>query len=301
MNEFERPPQPEAPPVTQQTSTGLLDSILASQPLPQYETARPVGLPRDLHSVRRRLLEEADLAGPDFFYAWGTGKDAIEGPSQDLAHAAARCWGNCVIQPEPMSEDDSAWIFTARFIDLESGFTIARQFRQSKRWQVFGKHDAERKDDIRFQIGQSKAARNVILKALPSWLITQAMERAKDGVRRQIEKLIEGKGMAAAASLAVAAMVKAGVPEDRILRRFGVAKIEGLTVENLITIKGDLAAINGGREFADSLYPPAPEDPGKPAAGGRAAALAAKVRARAAEEAPPEPAAASPDSTPATE
>ena len=31
-----------------------------------------------------------------------------------------------------MQETPDAWIFTGHFIDLETGFTLSRQFRQSK-------------------------------------------------------------------------------------------------------------------------------------------------------------------------
>lgn len=237
---------------------GLLEEIL-EQPILEspgiYTTAMRVDRKRDVNDVLRRLLEEANLAGEDFYYGWGVGKDAIEGPSQELAHALARCWGNCVVEPLPMSETPDAWVFTARFVDLETGFTIARQFRQSKKWTVHGKMDAERKDDIRFQIGQSKAARNVVLKALPSWIVTQALTKAKEGVRKKIESLIASRGLVFAIDAACAALAKAGVTEDRLLAKLGVAARGGLNVDHLVTLKGDLAAILAGRERAETIFP----------------------------------------------
>src|ERR1700733_12715611 len=130
-----------------------------------YCTAVAVQKPRSLVVVKKRLDEEAALAGEDFFYGWGAGKDRVEGPSVGLAMAAVRCWGNCAIEALPVQDLGDSWVFTSAFIDLETGFTLTRQFRQSKKWTVHGKMDGERKDDVRFQIGQSKSARNVALNA----------------------------------------------------------------------------------------------------------------------------------------
>src|ERR1039458_481260 len=100
----------------------------------------------------------------------------------------------------PVQEMDEAWIFTAVFIDLETGFTLPRQFRQSKKSIIYGKFDDERKDAMRFSIGQSKSQRNVILKAIPAWMVKQAIGEAKKGVRKQIEKYISDNGIQAARS-----------------------------------------------------------------------------------------------------
>src|ERR1700685_1448077 len=80
-----------------------------------YATAIQVQKPRVLARVQKSILEEANLAGETFFYGWGAGKDKIEGPSQELAHALARCWGNCALEFAPVQETAEAWIFTAYF------------------------------------------------------------------------------------------------------------------------------------------------------------------------------------------
>lgn len=220
-----------------------------------YATAVQVQRPRSLTQVMRRLEEEAALAGEGFYYGWGAGKDRIEGPSIELAQSAARCWGNCAIEMLPIQETIDAWIFTAVFVDLETGFTLPRQFRQSKNWTVHGKLDLERKADIRFQIGQSKAIRNVILNALPGSLINKAMDRAKSGVMETIERLVKEKGMAAAIDIAYRALAKVGVKEERILPKLGIVKREGTTVEHLVILSGDLRAIQTGQETAEALFP----------------------------------------------
>lgn len=220
-----------------------------------HATAVAVQIPRRLPDVLRRLEEEAALAGEDFYYGWGAGKDKIEGASVKLAMAAVRCFGNSAVEMMPIQELPDSWVFTAVFVDLETGFTLSRQFRQSKGWKVFGKHDAERKDDIRFQIGQSKAVRNVVLNALPVSLIDRAMEKAKEGVKVRLQQYINDKGLPAATDLVFRALAKQGVVEQRVLDRLGIAAKTAVEIDHLVMLRGDLAALEKGQERADALFP----------------------------------------------
>lgn len=219
-----------------------------------YHTAVRVQKPRDLAVVEKNCLIEAALAGEVCFYGWGAGKDRVEGPSIDCAMIAARNWGNTAIEMRPVHETSSSYIMEAAFIDLETGFTYSRQFKQSKSWTVYGRMDEERKADIRFQIGQSKAQRNAILKSLPKWLIDKMVERAKVGVREKLEKYIHKHGVEAARKLALDALAKLGVRLERIENKYD-KKYGAWDVELLIILKGDIRALSDGAESADSLFP----------------------------------------------
>ena len=221
----------------------------------QWVTAVQVQRPRNLREVERNLMEEAALAGETMYYGWGAGKDRIEGPSIELATAIHRCLTNNVVDQGPVEDFADGWVFSAVFIDLERGTTLTRKFRQSKRWIVYGKMDANRQDDIRFQIGQSKAIRNVILCAVPEWLVNKAISVAKEGVINKIQTYIDKHGVAAAQDYALNALAKCGVKEDRVLAKFERAERKGLTVEDLAIIKGDITVIENGAESPQSLYP----------------------------------------------
>lgn len=228
-----------------------------------FATAIAVQQPRSLTKVEQRVLHEARKLGDHAFYSWrvkdkGTGRASIiEGASIKLAMMVARNWGNCAVDALPVQAVDGAWIFTAAFIDLETGFTLTRQFRQSMDSVVHGNLDAERKADIRFQIGQSKAARNVIANALPAGLIDRAMAEAKKGVREQVEAFIAKDGIATARELMLKALKKQGVLQDQVLRKMERGTVDGLTVEDLVDLKGDLTALVDGAERAGSLFPQA--------------------------------------------
>jgi len=220
-----------------------------------YATAISVQNPRDLNQKTKQLMAEARIAGESFFYGWGSGSDRVLGPSIGLAMAAARVWGNCVVEPAPLQDTKDAWVMTMTFVDLETGFTVGRQFRQDKQWQVYGKFDAARKDDIRFQIGQSKAARNVILQAVPKWLIDMAMKEAQAGVRQRVEKYIASKGITSAQDLVINGLAKHGVTEAAILDKMKVSERKALTVDHIVALRGDLYCLDEGQDRAAELYP----------------------------------------------
>lgn len=160
----------------------------------QYMTAVRVQVPRDLDTVRKNVLKEAAFEGESFFYQWTVKSkqpdgsyrdDIIEGMSIDGAMIVVRNWGNCALEISDQ-EGVNYFKFLSTFVDAESGFTLQRLFRQRKS-EKHGKFDAERALDIAYQIGQSKAQRNVIDKAAPSWLIRDAMAAAKEAAAKLYE------------------------------------------------------------------------------------------------------------------
>jgi hypothetical protein len=219
-----------------------------------YATAVAVQKERELPAVLKRCLEEANLAGESIYYGWSAGKDRIEGPSVKCAMIAFLNWGNTALEMLPVQETHNAYIFTAAAIDLERGVTITRQFRQSKNWTVYGKLDEFRKEDIRFQIGQSKASRNVILNFIPSWLIDKMIEQAKEGVRKKLESYIAKNGLEAARQLTLKALAKHGVTQERIEDRIGM-KYGAWDTDQLVVLRGDIKALDDGAENAETLFP----------------------------------------------
>lgn len=232
----------------------------------QYATAIGVQRQRDLDTVKRRVVMEATLAGESMYYSWsvknsdGT-KGAIEGPSINLAMTIARNFGNCVAGcVEEVEDTPNAWIFTGSFIDLETGFNFVRKFRQSKGSRVHMKTDDERKDDIRFQIGQSKAIRNAVIACVPSAIVEQAIAAAKSGVLKKIEKSIKDHSLAKVQDAAIDTLKKLGIDEATVLSRFNVAERKAISLEHLVMMHGDIRTIQDGVERAESLYPPIEKD-----------------------------------------
>jgi hypothetical protein len=129
-----------------------------------------VAVRRDEREIFQKIKTIATAAGDDFFYSWPTKnkdgtKGEVAGPSVKCANAVARLFGNCSVKVR-VFDMGANWIFYAQFYDLETGFVLERPFQQRKGQNVGGGMDKDRATDIVFQIGTSKAARNVVCNAL---------------------------------------------------------------------------------------------------------------------------------------
>jgi hypothetical protein len=229
-----------------------------------FQTAISVQKPRNLNRVMEACVQEAELSGEAFYYHWETtttdknGKKKIsivEGPSIQCSLAAARHFGNCAIQQKPVIETKSSYIFTACFVDLETGFTIERQFRIDKNYKVYGDMDQFRKDDIRFQIGQSKAIRNAILNAVPMALTNRMVQAAIDSTRLLIEQRIKKYG--GKIKLVIDDMLKSFAKFDvtqAMIETKLDQKIKTWTIETLVLLSGDLSALTKGQATVEELF-----------------------------------------------
>jgi replicative DNA helicase len=211
--------------------------------------------PRSPAEVERQVLRMATVLGEDAFYAWGSGKNHVEGGSINLAAALILAWGNAVVEAGPVQETAESWIFTHTFVDLERGVSMTRQFRQPKREPVYGHLDAYRKEMINFGKGQSRSIRNVILMAMPQYLVTRALETARQGARVKMESFIREKGLAAAQACTLNQLRRVGVPEDAVLAKTGKAEVRALDLDDLVALAADFKSIDSGQESAASATP----------------------------------------------
>lgn len=164
--------------------------------LPAVFGAQAVAVHRDEAKVLQKLKVLASAAGDDWYYRFPV-KDTktgttqwIEGPSIKLANDLARLYGNCEVDCRAQ-DMGTAILFHARFVDLETGFALTRPFQQRKGASKLGGSDAGRRDDITFQIGASKAIRNVVVNALQTFAdfaFAEAKEALVDKIGRDIVK-----------------------------------------------------------------------------------------------------------------
>ena len=229
-----------------------------------YTTAIAVQRPRSLSKIVANVLEEATLAGRSFYYGWEveskkTGrKQWIEGPSIDLSMCLARHYGNAAIDVE-VEETLTHYQFRGVFIDLESGFTCPRLFRQRKS-QSIGMKDVDRQEDIVFQIGQSKAIRNAVVRAMPDWLIQRAIDAAKEAELGAVKK----ETTPVAAAKVINWYKKHGVSQDRIEKRLG-RPADLWTEHDIVDLRGMATALKEGRVTAEEMFAENGESPSAPA------------------------------------
>lgn len=143
---------------------GFADSII---------TAQNVAVKRDVTAFIHRMKVLAQMAGEEYRYQYPVkskdgSKKIIEGGSIKLANDLVREYGNCLVDVR-VQDKGNEWEIYARFVDYETGFAYTRPYRQRKSQQSVKSSDGERQLDIAYQIGVSKAIRNVIMNALSTY------------------------------------------------------------------------------------------------------------------------------------
>lgn len=255
----------ESAPMVQATPQGAIRTTTA------YQTALSVQVPRTLKKVQAGVLEEAALMGDSWLYSWTTknrdgSKGVVEGEGIEAAKVLARNWGNCATPPpRVVQETPTHWIFEATFIDLETGMSFGKSFRQRKPTGGAGRMSQDRAEEAAFGMGQSKAQRNAILAGMPAWLLEKAREEAKAAAEQAIKNLPD------AIARACAFFDKRGVALDRLEARIGKpqARWNKRDVVTLRVIANALKENNTSVEEEFPVAPPAPaaEAPATPPAG----------------------------------
>ncbi len=220
-----------------------------------FTTAVTVQKPRVITAVTACILSEARLAKAAFFYRWEvkdkktSKKKEVIGPSIDLAMCMLRNWGNAAC-PTEMYETKTHYIFRATFVDLETGMNVDRLFRQRKGQNIGGKYDVDRAEDMVFQIGQSKAQRNVIAKAMPIWLTEQAITEAREAE----VKGLTGENLPIARAKVIDFFGRYGITPDRIEKSIG-RDSDHWTPDDIANLRGSATALKDGHVSADDLFP----------------------------------------------
>lgn len=227
-----------------------------------YTTAVQVQQKRSLLRVQQSCVEEAKLSGDTYSYSWQQGGNVTEGVTIHGALCIARNFGNCVVDSQ-VQETTGAYIFNASFIDLETGFTITRAFRQNKVSPKTkdGKdiYRGERGQDIQFQIGQSKAIRNVVLNAVPKWIVDAVFKESKNNFTDKIKKAVcnaEGKEDQTKKDTFVTKLIERaktiGVSRELLENIYGFTKAWDLT--KLVLIASGIKTVEDGLETADNVF-----------------------------------------------
>lgn len=215
--------------------------------------AQPVAVHRDEQKVLQKLASLAAAAGSDWFYRFPVkkkegGQDWIEGPSIKLANEVLRVFGNLSLEIRELDVGD-AWVFYARCTDIEGGSSMERAFRQRKSQSSMRTKDADRQLDIAYQIGQSKAIRNVITNFLQIYC-DYAFEQAQSSL---VEKI--GKALEAWRERTLQGLAKMPVELPRVERLVGRAAKDWLAPD-IARIVAMMRSIADGMASLDDVFPP---------------------------------------------
>jgi hypothetical protein len=225
----------------------------ASSPLPERVIgAQRVAVPRDEHKILDRIKVMASAAGAEWYYRFpvkkkGGGTDYIEGPSIKLANDIARMYGNCEIETRVTDLGDS-WLIYARFTDYESGFSMTRPFQQRKSQRSM-RTDDDRGLDIAFQIGTSKAIRNVVVNSLQSFA-DFGLDEARNALVDKIGKSLEHYRERAIKGLEFKSIELARA--ERVVGR----PVKAWTAPDIAKVGAMLRSITDGMTNAEETFPP---------------------------------------------
>jgi hypothetical protein len=233
-------------------TTGLADRIIGAQHVEVY---------RDEARILQSLNALGAAAGDDWFYRFPVktkagGTDYIEGPSTKCTNAVARLFGNNINEVREIDVGD-AWVFYARFTDLETGYSVERAYRQRKSQGSMKTKDADRQLDIAYQIGQSKAIRNCIANALQTY-VDYAFESARNSL---IDKI--GRDLDRWRERTLAGLAKIPVEVTRAERVIGRAAHDW-TAPHVAQIIAMMKSVADGMATAEETFPPIVEQKGHP-------------------------------------
>lgn len=234
-----------------QAAHSLPAAVAFSAPTDRVFGAQQVAVRRDEARVLQKLRTLAAAAGENWYYRFPVkrkdgGKDWIEGPSIKLANDLARCYGNCDVDVRVFDLGDS-YLFYARFLDLETGYSLTRPFQQRKAQKTV-KTDDDRARDIVFQIGASKAIRNVVVNALQTFA-DFAFDEAKAGLVTKV-----GKQLDFYRHKVIARIGEMKIDLKRVETASGRASADWLAPD-VARIISELQAIQDGMASIDDTYP----------------------------------------------
>ena len=215
-------------------------------------TAQRVAKPRNMAQILLNLKALAQASNGKYAYGWdvknkdGT-KSRVAGTSIKGAMAVAREFGNCQIDVRVIAEKEH-WLFQAAFVDLETGFKTVRLFRQRNSQGIGSRYDAERALDLVFQIGQSKAIRNVVVNALGD-ICEYVREEAESGLYDKIKASPEKACEAIKKKIAAA-----GINLKHVEAAYG-RTADKWTVPDMVKIYTETQSVEDGMMNAEDVFP----------------------------------------------
>lgn len=212
----------------------------------------PRNVPAAIGQVREscKVFSLASVA----FFEYSRGTASVSGPSIRLATELARCWGNINYGVVELSRDDARGVseMLAFAWDVQTNVRNSTSFIvPHKRDRKGGAVDLTDMRDI-YENNANQAARRLremILRALPSWLV----EDAKGLCQITLEKGEGDVPLDKRIARTIETMGNAGISVDRLVARHGPST--GWTPVTLAQITVSLGSINRGEIQASEAYP----------------------------------------------
>ena len=239
---------------------GMIAAINRSEIEQQISTARR--FPRSIKKFRDEALAMVTLSesvAEQCIYALPRDGKTIEGPSARFAEVVASAWGNCRAGSRIVNDQGDFVTAQGVFHDLERNVAITYEVQR----RITDRQGRRFKPDmigVTANAACSIALRNAILKGVPKAFWEDMYGAARQVIMGDIKTLTNRR------AIAVAAFQRFGVTQEQITAKLGVAGIEDITPEHLVTLKGLQTAIKDGDTTPEDAFGQAQQN-GRPERG----------------------------------
>jgi hypothetical protein len=212
--------------------------------------------PRSIKNFRTECMDMVTLTekiAGECIYALPRSGKTIEGPSARFAEIVASSWGNCRAGSRVISEEGEFVTSQGIFHDLERNVSITYEVKR----RITDKNGKRFKADmvgVTANAACSIALRNAILKGVPKAFWDDMLQAARQVVMGDANTLANRRAEA------MGYLQKLGATPEMICGKLGVAGVEDIGLEELVTLKGLATAIKEGDTTVELAFAPDTED-----------------------------------------
>ena len=214
-------------------------------------------MPRSQSQAIQQIKESCGLMtlAERAFYKYPRGGQSITGPSIQLATELARCWGNISYGVAELARNDDK----GESEMIAFAWDVQTNVRPSTTFIVPHKRDKkggpEALTDMRdiYENNANNAARRLremIFRALPSWLVADAQEWCRSTLENGEKETPLPKRIATMVEMFAAL----GISKERIEAKAGM-RVDALTPVDLANLKVSYASLKRGEIDADEEFP----------------------------------------------
>lgn len=240
--------------VTVIDNAATLAALTKSEIDVQIATAKqyPRNLARVLNSIETLATMDEDVAGSCFYTLRRQGK-VIEGPSVRMAEIIASSWGNLRVQSRIVGNDGKQITAQGVCHDLENNYATSVEVKR----RITDKYGKTFSEDMQVVTGNAACAiamRNALFKVVPYALIKKVIDKAK--------KVSLGESMTLENSRAkmLEYFKTIGVDEKQVMDYLSVSKIDEISIDMVVELRGLATAIKEGTISAKEAFTTAAEE-----------------------------------------
>ena len=219
----------------------------------QISTAK--AFPRSLKMFLDKAMSMATISeevAASCNYALPRGGKSLEGPSVRLAEIVCSTYGNIRAGARVIANDGKT--ITAQGIchDLETNNSITVEVKR----KITDKYGKTYNEDMQVVTGNAACAiayRNAVFKVVPSALVQEVYDRAKEVARGTAETLVAKRDKA------IKYFHDLGVKDAQICEQLEIKKVEDIDLDKLATLRGMVTLIKNGESTIADLFPTSKE------------------------------------------